>query len=1027
MKKILSFFAICMSFLLFSQGKGEVNTIIDAPVVERTGLDNDNNIRFENVTASAGLTPYLQDWQLAHAASWGDLNGDGWPELYIGAFCDRPRWTDGPLSNMLFINKNGSFTLDGQTGLQYEQLYARTSQVLLADLDQDGDLDMIVACHTNKPNEVSARLWRNDGNGAMEDVTPRDGYWPHPMGYRNIAVVDLNDDGWLDFVACDNNYSNWRDGKGTLMVMINQHDMTFKDGREQYGFPAEGTNGFGLAVGDVNNDGRLDFFVAECNRLFVSMPDGRYREVQPGFFLKPQQTNPQSTNESRTCGAVFGDVNGDGLLDLLTSEHGANAQPRLYLNTGIRDGVPEFRNVTEEAGLLGPIPPRGMTGLDVKSGNVALIDLDNDGHLDIWVSVIWQDEEGKLQPVVYRNQGTNVDGVPQFSRPPLERVIGYYAAAPLADYDRDGRVDCFMAAWFHWDETPSTLFRNVSSNGNWLAVRVKGGGSRNTMGIGAVVYAYPAGKAGEAQDLIQRRDIVVGAGYSSGEEGLAHLGLGNNQTVDLVIRWGKETRTLRQVKVNQYLTVDWAQTLAQPDEAALVQDTYAAALTQEKPNPAALLAWPPKLPDGKNIVTDTSPEFILQPDRVKLEAGVEIAKTPPTIDFLYYPGQTKFTRLWSNWGEGLTVGNKYYSTIGDHNIPRGIAQVYEYDSATKTIRMLMDVKEFLEQPGMMPPDMDYTPAKIHSRIVMGSDGWLYFSTHSGATKNNTDDAHGYKGDWIFKVNPATGEKAIVAAYPVPKHTIPAGTFDPNRMIFYGGSAPGNDAADQSIQFLSYDVKNGKTLTLAPGGFARYCIFSNSTGNVYWQGTTSTADGGQQVVAAAGEFGMKGRKYDPKTNKITDCPGAPNVRAATPETKDGKVYGFTKENRNLWVFDVATETSRELGSGTVGQSHYIASMTLDPVTQRYIYYVPGAHGSGSKDGTAIVQYDIQTNKRKVVAFVGDYYQKKYGYYPEGTFSVAVSPDGATLFVTWNGARVPSDTFGETCAMMAIHIPRSERLP
>jgi len=57
------------------------------------------------------------------------------------------------------------------------------------------------------------------------------------------------------------------------------------------------------------------------------------------------------------------------------------------------------------------------------------------------------------------------------------------------------------------------------------------------------------------------------------------------------------------------------------------QDTYTATLAQEKPNPAAQLDWPPKLPDGKDVVTDASLEFIVKPDRVNLESGVEIAKT----------------------------------------------------------------------------------------------------------------------------------------------------------------------------------------------------------------------------------------------------------------------------------------------------------------------------------------------------------------------------------------------------------------
>ena len=58
--------------------------------------------------------------------------------------------------------------------------------------------------------------------------------------------------------------------------------------------------------------------------------------------------------------------------------------------------------------------------------------------------------------------------------------------------------------------------------------------------------------------------------------------------------------------------------------------------------------FPPKLPDGKDVVTDTSDDF-LKPGKT-LQSGVAIAKTPPTIDFLYFPGQDYAGKPWSNWG-----------------------------------------------------------------------------------------------------------------------------------------------------------------------------------------------------------------------------------------------------------------------------------------------------------------------------------------------------------------------------------------
>lgn len=441
----------------------------------------------------------------------------------------------------------------------------------------------------------------------------------------------------------------------------------------------------------------------------------------------------------------------------------------------------------------------------------------------------------------------------------------------------------------------------------------------------------------------------------------------------------------------------------------------------EKKNPALLLEWPPKIGNGKEVATDMSADFITKPENVKLEEGVEIAKTAPTIDFLYLPGQTYAGKLWSVWGDGSAKGSKYYTSIGNHEAPRGEGQVYEYDAETKKIRLIMNVKNFLEQPGMLAKGEDYIPGKIHSRTEMGADGFIYFSTHRGSTNDNTTDARGYKGDNIYRVNPATGKMEIAGKYPMPKHTIPASVLDPKRMIYYGGTAQGNDSPDKGVWFIAYDVKNNKLLKKAPGGFARYAMFSSSTGKVFWKPLAEGKKG------SANEEDLYGRKYDPKTNEITHSDEVPEVRACTEETKNGKIYGFTQGNRNLWVFDVKSEKFKDLGPGMVASQTYVTSMDLDLATQRYIYYVPGAHGGGVKDGTPVVQYDIKTNKRKIVAFLSKFYQEKYGYSPDGTFSTAVSPDGSIVYVTWNGSRAKDAKDWDTVAMTAIHIPKSERKP
>ncbi len=440
------------------------------------------------------------------------------------------------------------------------------------------------------------------------------------------------------------------------------------------------------------------------------------------------------------------------------------------------------------------------------------------------------------------------------------------------------------------------------------------------------------------------------------------------------------------------------------------------------------LPWPPSLPNGKMVATDVSNEFLTKPERVKLAEGTLIAKTAPKVDFMYFQGQTEYSKLWSVWGDGSTEGTKFFTSIGDHKIPRGKVQIYEYDSKTKKLRQLMDVKKFLEESGTMPPTMDYTPAKIHGRTDVGPGGWVYFSTHRGSLVDNTTDARGFKGDWIMRVNYKTGKQEIVSAFPMPKHGMPASVLDPKRMIFYAGSAFGNDATEKGVWFLAYDINKKKLIKKELGGFERYAILANN-GNVYWKGRVSgsTANDkiGQEEDPSDPNFG--GRKYDPKTNEITSCPTAPGVKSCTKESKAGITYGFSNGNSNLWAFNSKTETLTDMGPAMVGIQNNVTSVDLDPVTERYVYYISGAHGGGVADGTPIVQFDVKTKTKKVIAFLSDYYIKKYNYALDGTYGTALSPDGSVLYVTWNGKRIVDSRDWDTCALTAIYIPKSERMP
>jgi hypothetical protein len=295
---------------------------------------------------------------------------------------------------------------------------------------------------------------------------------------------------------------------------------------------------------------------------------------------------------------------------------------------------------------------------------------------------------------------------------------------------------------------------------------------------------------------------------------------------------------------------------------------------------------------------------------------------------------------------------------------------------------------------------------------MGRDGWLYFATHRGSTRVTTDQ-YFFKGDWILRTHPATGRTEVVAHGPVPKHSIPTGLLDPDRLIFYGGTAAG-DPRDPTVMFFAYDTRRRKVLHAVSDGPYRYLIFASSTGRVYYV----NEDGGPLM------------RYDPEAGTPpVQIPGSIGIRAATRETSDGFVYTVsTGGDGTLWRFNTRTERSDRIGEAAVGSEDYVTSIDADP-TGRYLYYVPGAHGGAERDGTPIVQFDVKTRTKKVLAFLHPFYKDKYGYVPLGTFSSALSPAGDKLFVTWNGNRLGPDRRGrlffDTVALTVVHIPASER--
>jgi hypothetical protein len=242
---------------------------------------------------------------------------------------------------------------------------------------------------------------------------------------------------------------------------------------------------------------------------------------------------------------------------LVTTEHGVPTKVHVFENRGVgtdADGLPKFVEVTQDCGLPAAFPP-GTRQRPIKTAHVAAADMNCDGRVDIMTTLLMQDGSAPPQPVVIANVGA-LRGKIAFGAVPTEKLTGYFAPGPLADFDRDGRLDIFLPSWF--ENLPNYLFRNETAGPRGLTVRVK---SRlpgfNPQGIGATVRAFTAGHAHEAEHLLARTDITIGNGYASGEEALAHLGLGTEATCDLVVTWQEHVLLHSGAKAGEFVTLEF--------------------------------------------------------------------------------------------------------------------------------------------------------------------------------------------------------------------------------------------------------------------------------------------------------------------------------------------------------------------------------------------------------------------------------------------------------------------------------------
>ena len=397
--------------------------------------------------------------------TWFDYNNDGLMDLFVPGVKSMDYENDlddvvaylyenkgiGPDGKYVFEEVNQATPESNLMGISpiYGSLDGGRSRhyVSVGDYDKDGYLDLVIAGlddyedtdgitdENGKPvvhhdRRVLYLYKNNKGKGFIRQETPLDGDKPFTgLSRGSVHFADMDNDGWLDIIS-----SGYGPGEGNLRIYWNNGDGTFSE-NGQYLYGSYDSSCFPC---DLNADGWTDIVVTgysatkgqNAKSFYVYRnKGGRTFEMLDDLFCGFEGVDGATPS--------FGDVNHDGLPDILTGGHGESHEITtwLYLNRGDFCFKPC-------GGWYDTASP--WTFDRVTHGNNHLIDFDNDGYLDAW-NMGWAHSDvcsRECATELYRNTSSDEGAVPnEAPTAPQNLKAVYDQATKMVTFSWDAASD----------------------------------------------------------------------------------------------------------------------------------------------------------------------------------------------------------------------------------------------------------------------------------------------------------------------------------------------------------------------------------------------------------------------------------------------------------------------------------------------------------------------------------------------------------------------------------------------------------